>query len=813
MKFFVLFLLAVFTCKFSMAQSAGLAHITAKIKDESGKGVDGATVSLLNAKDTSLVKINLSEKDGTVSFDNIKSGAYVLSVSVVGYNKAVSPVFTIAADSKQLNVPEIIIAKKVSELNEVTVNEKKPFIERQIDRVVVNVNNSIVSAGSTALDVLARAPGVLISQSDAISMKGKQGVTVMIDGKPTYLAATDLANLLRATPANSIDKIELITNPSAKFDASGSAGIINIKLKKDQRYGLNGVLSLSYGRGVYDKVSEGINLNYRNKNINIFGSYNYAYRENFNHLELTRNFYKPDGVTLDGAYKQDNYLTFPVSSHTVKAGMDYTPSKNTTIGFALTGLVANYHPGGENASQVLDSLREQTSYFRTSNTSKNKPGNYAANINFKHTIDTTGQEITTDLDYAYYDSNSLQNYVTSYFHNDGSQLQPDDLLRDNQVGDLSIYSIKTDYLLPLKGDAKLEAGFKSSYVTADNNLLFYNIINDVPQFDTTKSNHFLYKENINALYVNFNKNYKKFKYQLGLRAEQTISNGNQLTTNNKFRNSYIQVFPSIFLSQKLDEKNDISLSVGRRIDRPTYRQLNPFKFFLDPSTYVEGNPYLKPQLTYQADFTYTLLQKYSLTLSYSNTVDNITSVLIPNDADARVTVQTDKNLATYYYYSASLSIPFEVGKWWNSNNTINTYYNKYAGNLANTQLNAGKAAFDINSTNSVKIAKKTSAEFNAVYTSNNVYGYLFVGHVLDLSAGVQQTILKGKGTLKLNVTDFLHTNNLVGTTVIDNYSEKFLRHVDSRIATLAFTYRFGNTKVAPAKRRAGGAEEEKKRAG
>jgi hypothetical protein len=290
MKFFLLLFFAIVICKLSMAQSPDQAHITAKIKDESNKGIDGATVSLLNAKDSSLVKINLSEKDGSVAFDNIKSGAYLLSISAVGYNKTWSPSFTVDQGNKQVTVPDIIAAKKVSELNEVTVNEKKPFIERQIDRVVVNVNNSIVSAGSTALDVLARAPGVLINQSDAISMKGKQGVTVMIDGKPTYLAATDLANLLRATPANSIDKIELITNPSAKFDASGSAGIINIKLKKDQRYGLNGVLSLSYGQGVYDKLSEGINLNYRNRNVNIFGSYNYAYRENFNHLELTRNF-------------------------------------------------------------------------------------------------------------------------------------------------------------------------------------------------------------------------------------------------------------------------------------------------------------------------------------------------------------------------------------------------------------------------------------------------------------------------------------------------------------------------------------------
>ena len=804
--------MAVIACQFSAAKSNDQARISAKIKDESGRGIDGATVSLLNAKDSLLVKVNLTEKDGAVTFDNIKNGSYLLKVSVVGYSTASLQAFIVGSGDKQVTVPDIVLTKKVSELNEVTVNEKKPFIERQLDRIVVNVNNSIVSVGSSALDVLARSPGVLVNQSDVISLKGKQGVTIMIDGKPTYLAAADLANLLRATPASSIDKIELITNPSAKFDASGSAGIINIKLKKDQRYGVNGTVQLSATQGIYTKLNEGINLNYRNKNINIFGSYNYTYKQGYNELILMRNFFNPDG-SLNGAYSQDNYLKLPLHSHLVKAGMDYTLSKNTTIGVVFTGNIADFKPSGENVSDVLDSLRQKTSSFRTSSLSVNSPRNYAGNVNFKHVIDTTGQEITTDLDYARYANNNVQNYTTRYFRNDGSQLQPDDILRDNQNGALNIYSVKTDYVLPINKNEKFEAGFKSSYVKADNNLLFYNIINDVPQFDTTKSNHFIYKENINALYANYNRSFGQYKAQLGLRAEQTISNGDQLTTDNTFRNSYIQLFPSIFLSDKLDDKNEFTISAGRRIDRPTYRQLNPFKFFLDPSTYVEGNPYLKPQLTWQYDFSYTLYQKYTITLSYSSTTDNITSVLIPSADDARVTIQTDRNLATYYIYTASLSLPVDIAAWWSSNNNINAYYNKYAGDLANTQLNAAKFAFDVNSNNSFKISKTVTAELNAVYTSNNVYGYLFVNHVFDLSAGIQKTILRGKGTLKLNGTDLLRTNYLLGATNIGNYSEHFKRYNDSRTATLAFVYRFGSNKVAPAKRRAGGAEEEKKRAG
>ncbi len=807
MKPRLLTLIVACFCKFAIAQTS----VFSKVVDENSKGVDGATVSLLNAKDSSLVKVNISEKDGRITFENIKDGNYMLNATEVGYKKMYSALFTVGKSGQQVTIADLHLEPASKELAEVTVQEKKPFIERQLDRVVINVNNSIVSAGSSALDVLSRSPGVLVNQNDNISLKGKQGVIVMIDGKPTYLAATDLANLLRATPANSIDKIELITNPSAKFEAAGSAGIINIKLKKDQRFGVNGSISLSAGEGVYGKLNEGINLNYRNKNINIFGNYNYTYRESYNHLVLSRNFLNNNG-TLSGAYNQDNYLKFPVHSNLAKAGFDYSPSKNTTVGMVFTGLIAGYNPTGENSSDVLDSLRQKVSYFKTSNNSKDRPKNFAGNFNFKHTIDTAGQEITADLDYARYSSNSLQNYITSYFNLDGTTAQPNDILKDNQTGALNIYSIKADYVKPLKNQAKLEAGFKSSYVRADNNLAFYNIINNIAQLDTTKTNHFIYTENINAGYINYSKNFNQYKIQLGLRAEQTIADGNQLTTNNKFRNSYIQFFPSGFVSDKIDEQNELTLSIGRRIDRPTYKQLNPFKFFLDPSTYVEGNPYLKPQLTYQSDFTYTYKQKYSITLSYSNTSDNITSVLFPSESQDRVTIQSDRNLATYYYYSLSFTVPVEVTSWWSSSNNLNTYYSDYSGNLSNTPLNKGAFAFDANSNNSFTISKKMTAELNGIYTSGNVYGYLYVKHTLDLSAGIQRTILKGKGTLKFNITDFLLTNNLVGTTDIGNYNEIFKRHIESRVATLAFVYRFGNNKVAPAKRRAGGAEDEKKRA-
>jgi iron complex outermembrane receptor protein len=529
MRYIIIVSFILCFCNSISGQTRLSSQVATKVLDEKQNPVEGATVSLLNSKDSSLVKINISEKDGSVMFENMKEGSYIISATSLGFKKALSPPFVVDHDHPQTVLSSINMEHVTGELKEVSIQEKKPFIERQLDRIVINVNSSIVSAGSSALDVLSRSPGVLVNQDDAISLKGKQGVIVMIDDKPTYLSATDLANLLRSTPASSIDKIELITNPSAKYDAAGSSGIINIKLKKDQRYGVNGSVNSSLGQGVYGKLNEGISLNYRKNNINIFGNYNYTYRESFNHLMLDRRFLNNGAVS--SAYKQDDYLTLPLKSHLAKAGFDYTVSKKTTVGVVFNTLLTQFNPGGENSSNDLDSLLRKVSSYKTSTQAKNKLDNFSGNFNFRHKIDTAGQEVTGDLDYAHYGNNSMQIYDTRYFALDGTSLQPDNILQDNQTGALDIYSIKVDYVKPLKKQAKIEAGFKSSYVREDNNLATYNLVNTVAMFDTSKSNHFIYDENINAAYVNYSKEWQKYKLQVGARAEQTIVKGDQLATN------------------------------------------------------------------------------------------------------------------------------------------------------------------------------------------------------------------------------------------------------------------------------------------
>ena len=792
-------------------QGAFSGKVTCRVVDVKDSTITAATVALVKGNDSTTIKINITGLDGNATFEDILPGKYYLTITAIGFKRTRSEVFTLDAQHPSITVQRLVLQPDRSQLKEVAVIARKPLIEHLEDRTIINVSNSIMSAGSTALEALARSPGVSVNGNDDIIMKGKPGVVVMIDGKPTNLTAGDLANMLRSISANSIDKIELITNPSAKFEAAGSAGIINIRLKKDERYGLNGSVNGSFGQGVYSKQNYGVNLNYRSNKINVFGSYNYLNSQNYSDITFDRKFFS-NGI-IDGGSIQTSVIRRPFLSDLVKAGLDYSLTNTTTIGLVVTGLYSQFSPNGPDNTTVLDSTASRkVSSFHTSHESIRPKHTYTANLNMKHELDTAGQVITADLNYAYYGNDTRDQYVTDFFNLDGSTSQPTAFSSDRNSGGLRIYAAKGDYVLPLKGGRSFEAGFKTSYVKTDNDLVFKHLVNNAEVIDSTLSNHFIYTENINAVYATYNKVFSQYKLRLGLRAEQTIATGKQLNTDSSFRDSYIQLFPNFFFSDKLSDQNELNLTVGRRIDRPTYDQLNPFKFFLNPTFFVEGNPFLKPQLTYSGAITWLYAQKYSFSISYSNTVKDITLLLAPDPANPQTIIQQDQNLDSYKSYGVSVTAPIDIFKWWHSNNNLNVYYNVYQGDLSNTPLNTGKLAFDASSNNSFTISRSTSAEIDAAFISGNPEGYVYFRHVFSLSAGVSQKVLKDRGSLKLSIDDPFRTEVTAGYTNLINYADVFKRYMDTRYVTVGFTYRFGNQKVAPTQSRDTGVEDEKRRA-
>lgn len=794
---------------FTNAQTVVKSKITFTVNSIAHTTIEGATVNLLRSKDSLPVKTVFSDSKGLVEIEGVRAGNYIIKVTMVGYHQFYTTPFTVSTN-EEIKLDPVILSASESALKEVVVSAKKPFIERKLDRFVVNVESSIVSAGSTALEILERSPGVVVDQNDNITVKGRQGVIVMIDGKPSPISRSDLANYLKGLPSNAIERVEIITNPSSKYDAAGNAGIINIIMKKDQRLGMNGNLNMSLGQGVYSRVGQGIMLNYRDKKLNLFGSYNYAYRKGFSHLELNRRFYKNGG--FEGAYDQDNFIKVPVTTHLLRVGADYYASKKTVIGFVASGNITGFNRQGNNVSMVFDASNTPASSFGTTNRTEDDNRNHSVNFNLKHTFDSTGKELTVDLDYAKFSTESNQRFVTNYYKIDGSLLLPTYILLGDLGGDLSIRSVKADYVNPIGKTQKIEAGFKASLVKADNVLNFYDNSSGTPVYDPTKSNHFIYDENINAGYINYSKEFPKWNFQLGLRAEQTNIKGNQVVTNQKFDSSYFNLFPSAFINFKLDKKNELGLSVSRRLDRPSYAQLNPFKFFLDPSTYREGNPYLRPQYSYSFELIHNYQSKIITTLSYAITNDVITNVIAPLEGVDKVTVQTDKNLTSFAQYSLNISTPLRVTKWWNTVNNLNFFYGRYKGNLSNTNLNNGQPSFNLSSNQSFTFKNGWAAELSGLYFAPAVYGFMQTKSQWQLSAGVQKPVFNKKGTLRLNITDITWSMISRADIAFRDYLESFRVTRDSRAITLSLTYRFGNNKVAAARRRTTGAEDEKRRA-
>lgn len=783
-------------------------ELTGSFVTASNTPVADAIIQLLKSSDSSLVKTEFTDEKGAYAFNHVLEGNYLIQANVLGYTKFISVPFPVNT-SKSL--PSFQLQKSEVTLNEVTVTTRKPYIEREHGKMIVNVENSIASTGSSAFEVIEKAPGVRVDNNDNISFKGKQGVSVWIDGKPAPMTGSDLANYLKGMSSTAVEKIEFIANPSAKYDAAGSS-IINIKLKKDKRLGTNSSITLAYGQGKYHKSNNSITLNHRNKKLNVFASYNNAFRKGFNWLRLDRNFYAAD--TFQGAYVQDNYLTMNFRNHIARMGADYYINSKNTIGITVNGATNKFNPNGNNVALVYDKDRFNTSRFETQNRSQDFWYNNSVNVNYKHVFDSAGTELTADLDYARFGNRTEQNFTTRYYDLSNIEFQSPYLLYGDINGGLDIYSVKSDYTKPLKGDARLEAGLKSSYVTADNNLAFYNKSTGTAIYDSTKSNHFLYTENINAVYGNIMKDWKKVNVQIGLRVENTSIIGNQLVYQSRFDTTYTQFFPSFVAGRKLNDKNGLELNYSRRINRPGYDQLNPFRFYLDPTTYKAGNPYLQPQTTHSFELTHIYNEKIYTTLGFGRTTKNIIEVIAPAPNQEKLTIQTYFNLATVDVYALNVSVPYEITKWWHSANDLNVYYAAYSGNVANTDITqVGNLNLNVNSVNTFNFTSTFSGELSGNYRTKEVYAFETVRPIWFLNIGLQKKFAEGRAIVKVSFNDIFYSSNARATTRFTGYVESYDARRDTRVATVSFTYKFGNTSLSPSQRRRGGADDIKQRAG
>lgn len=789
---------------------AASGSLSGVVKEANGQPVANGTVSLYRAKDSSLITGTITDDGGHYHFASLSPGRYIVAASGVGMTRVFSlPVAM--GETGAVRVPDLVLRASLNLLKGISVSAQKPSIEYQLDKTVINVENSPAAAGNTALELLQNAPGVTVDQDGHISLKGKPGVTILIDGKPTHLSETQVTDMLRSMSADQLSKIELISNPSAKYDAAGTAGIIDLKLKKNSMEGLNGNATLGFSQGFHGNYNGGFNMNYKKGKINLFGSYNLNQNTQKSTFNLIRRFYHGGDKLPDASMEQHSPRKSTSTYRAFKVGMDYAVDKKNTIGIQANGDFSrqNSHSSGPirfySSDRQLDSLVSPVSDIRETWNS------VGYSLNYKLVIDTGGQELTANVDYSTFTSGMHQHYQTGYEDGNGNQLRDARFRQGNLPSAITIKSGKIDYTLPVKGGAKLEMGLKASQVVSDNNVRYENREGGHWENDSGATNHFIYRENINAGYINLNKSFKGgWALQAGLRGEQTLSKANQVTIDSVVNRQYFRLFPSVFVNKDLGKNNRLGFSFSRRIDRPDYESLNPFTYYIDDYTYTEGNPFLEPQFTNSFELSHTYKSLITTTLGFSRTTDVITNVILQNDT-THAAFETKENINSRNNFNLSVSAPIQITKWWMSNNNASVFRNNYKGSLNEGELDLSKTSFGINTTNTFTLPGDVKLELRGYYRSAAVYGVWVSAPQYSVSAGIQKAFWDKKALLKVSVNDIFNTQEGRSRLKYQNIDLRLLNTWESRRVAVTFTYNFGNRNMKSSNQHKTGIEEEQNR--
>lgn len=779
-------------------------NIQGKVSDFDGKPLSYVTILLLKSTDSSLIKGDITNNEGEYSFEKIDAGEYLINTINLGFMKYYSAPLTLNASTITLNIK---LTSSNKNIKEVKVMSKKPMIEVKADKTVFNVEQSINSAGSNALDLLRKSPGVRVDKDDNIEMRGKNNVLIYIDGKPNYLGSRDLAAVLKSMQASDIESIELITNPSAKYDASGNAGIINIKLKKNKKFGTNGSANIGFAQGRrFPKYNAGIQLNNRNKQVNIFGNYGINFGKNHNDQNLDR---QQNGIRYD--LRADNInddLT-----HNAKFGMDYFVDDKNVVGFMLNGILTDGRFSSASKTYISNGSSPYSEVLIASNEMPISRKNGSINLNYKYE-DTSGRSFNIDGDYGIFNSQAHSYQPNTYWDKTESFIQSRNIFRNNTPTSIDIYAIKTDYEQNfLKG--KIGLGAKAAYVKTDNDFQFYDVINSVDILNNNRSNHFIYHEVVTAGYINYSRQFNtRFSLQTGLRAEQTNSKGNlssgMVGKDDIVKRSYLNLFPNAGFSYTINPKHTLGMTYSRRIDRPSYQDLNPFENKLDELTYEKGNAFLRPQYTNSFDLTHSFMQFFTTSLSYSRITDMFMQTT--DTTEFSRTYVTQKNFASMDVAGINISFPVPVKKRWMIYANVAANYNDLQANFEGRILRNKYWTYMLYADNNFTLPKDYSLNISGWFSGPTYWGGTFRTKPMgSLDIGLQKLLLNKQLTVRLGATDVFASSRWFATS---NFSGLYIKgngNWESRQIKLNLSYRFGNNQVAKQRERESGASKESNR--
>jgi len=804
MKFLVGCLLSAFlACFFYDLHAQGIgAAIKGKILTENNLSAEGATIILLKYKDSSIVNTGAAGKNGSFEFLNIAPDDYLLLVSKAGYQKIYAGPYNVKPGETFLT-PDTILKQIAQNLKEVSIISSRPEIEVSPGKITLNVQNSVLAVGNSAFDILRLSPGVRVDNSNNISIAGRQNALITIDGKSTNLSGNDVADLLKGMQSNTIDRIELITTGSAKYDASGG-GIINIILRKGKNTGFNGSVTGTAGYGRYYKGNTGIVFNDRSDKFNIFGSYNYSADKTFH------NFTDDRRINFDNVISDYNTNYNNVENNYNNAfslGSDYDMSPGQTIGFLVSGLITDNHYVKNNNLQisnqsVLDSVI-------TANSDVNRHVSHINyNLNYIGKLNKAGETLSADFNYTMHNRSSAEYITNNFYDASGNTYRSPLLLQNLSPSNIRIWQSQIDFTDPLSNNSKFEAGIKYSKAISNNDLIFGPLVNGRYTSDPNFTNHFVYTENVNAAYLVYTTKLHKFNLTTSLRAEQTITSGNSVTLSQVVNNNYIDMFPTALLTYEYDDKHGFSLSYKRGILRPKYEQLNPFLYYVDLYDYTAGNPYLKPQFSNSVELSCNYNKTFIAGLYGSIINDAYRFPFYEQNDASKVNINTNVNLGTVYIYGIKLFAPIVFTNWWNIDFNLDASYQRYIAYPINGHLNKGTPDLVLDAYQHFIISNTISADVLLHYESPSFYGVNQFKAYYNADAGVSKQLFNKKGSVKLSAGDIFNTLRDRSHTNYQNLDMTGTDKIETQVVKLTVTYRFGKTGVKSALHHTGNEEEQ-----
>jgi iron complex outermembrane recepter protein len=801
----------VFTILFTLVVVVGLnaqsASITGTLKDGDSNPVEFVNVVLYNAADSSMVKVETTDQTGTFKIQSLNGSDYWIEASYVGLENLREVL--IVEDGMDLDLGDLIMDASSVELEEAVITAQRSIVEIKTDRTVFNVEGTINSTGDDALNLLRKAPGVLIDNNDNITVLSRSGVLVYIDGKRLPLSGDDLANYLKAIPAEQIDRIDIITNPGAKYEAEGTAGIIDIRMKRDKGLGSNGTVTSTYSQGQYARGNVNALGNYRNKKLNAFAQVGYNDATSFNDMNFS-------SIQNDFTTEDEIRSVNRNSGYNYRLGTDFFIGKDHTLGFLISGNNTNLDGTSYNRVEIgrfgesgIDSI------LVANNTSDAK--NLASTYNLNYVFNNKKTTINVDADYGRYRNNNDYYQPNTYYDPNEEVILTVRNTTYNTENNIDILTFLIDVETELWG-GKIGFGTKFSKVGTDNTFLFYDIPDEDPVFNDSLSNIFLYDEYVYAGYFNYARSIgKKWNFSAGLRLEQTDATGDLQTfdpdlSEPPVKSNYLSAFPSAGLTYNLAPEHSFSLNYGRRINRPDYNVLNPFRVQLSELSYRKGNPFLKPEIVNNMELGYTLKYMYNFKVSYSNTIDKITRLISPDKGNPLAGFLTWDNLATQTVFALNISAPVEITKKWNA------FFN-ISGSHINNQADYGDEGtvdikvwnYSIYQQHTFKLPWKFTAEVSGWFSGPGVWGGVFLyDETWSLNLGLQRRFFKEKMNVRLTFNDIFYKTGWSGTSEFNGLVTSGNGAWDSRRGSLSISYNFGNNNVKSRKRETG-LEQEAKR--